>query len=244
MKYCVFIFLLLFGCSACTNLDDPFAGVTADQVFELQVMKSDGTTSESILPADGHSVLMCKVSVKSNVALYSQLSVTAASDELTVSATGSPNGGLHTLNVPFASNEAIFYLVAPRDFQESAFLSVTVGKVHTVKPITLTTVNPTQLDVTPTTLRASVGTPFSFVTTLSTTTQPPQAVSGRLRIQFVPTDPAKPIPPLFPGLSVAQTDGTATVTTTTTLGDTGTYRCYASTLQGGVRSRPFVIRCR
>ena len=232
---------LLLAAQGCTKLDDPFEGVNTADVFTLTLVPQAGT-AEPLLTADGRSALQCIVRLNDEKALFSQLVVTAASDDMLLSLTGSATGATGSLTLPFAGRETQFYALAPRDFHETVRLNVSSGNVRQVAIIKLLESRPNRLDVNPAVLQAKPGTPFSFVTTLSDTLLTPRAVSGLLPVQFdlLSTTAGSPRLPL--GRSAAQTDGTATVTTTITLPDTGTFRFRARAL--GVVSHPFVIRCR
>lgn len=233
--------LLLATAPGCTKLDDPFEGVTTADVFTLTLVPPQGA-SEATLPADGRSALQCTVKLTDANALFSQIVVTAASDDMLLSLTGSATGATGSLTLPFAGRETQFYALAPRDFHETVRLNVSSGNVRQVAVIKLVEVRPNRIDVAPAVLQAKPGTPFSFVTTLSDTLLVPRAVSGLLPVQFdlLSTTAGSPRLPL--GRSMAQTDGTAIVTTTVTLADTGTFRFRARAL--GVNSQPFVVRCR
>ena len=232
---------LFLSSAACTKLDAPFEGVTTADVFTLTLVPPSGAT-EATLPADGRSALECVVELEDKNALYSHVVVTAASDDMLLSLTGSPTGATGSLTIPFAGRTSRFYALAPRDFHETVRLNVSSGNLRQVKVIKLTAVLPNRIDVTPAVLQATAGTPFSFVTTLSDTLLVPRAVSGLLPVQFdlLSSTAGALLLPL--GRSVAQANGTATVTTTVTLADTGTFRFRARTL--GLRSQPFMVRCR
>lgn len=238
--------LLSVGLTTCSKLDDPFAGVKATDVFDLQATLPSGakaTEAETTLLADGHSVLAYTITLKDDAALFSQLAVTAASDDLMLSLTGSATGAMNTLSIPFAGRQSVFYAIAPRNFQADARLTVSSGNVRQVAIIKLKEAAPNWLNVTPAVLRATVGTPFTFVTTLSDNSLTPRAVSGQLPVTFTASPAtATTTNPLIPyGRSVAQTDGTATVSTTITFYTAGTFRYQANVL--GVQSAPFTIEC-
>jgi len=232
---------LLVTVVGCTKLDDPFEGVTTDKIFTLTLESQPGA-SEVILPADGRSALKCTVQLKGENTLFSQIVVTAASDDMLLSLTGSAVGATGSLTLSFAGSEAHFYALAPRNFHETVRLNVSSGNIREVAIVKLAEARPNRIDITPAVMQATPGTPFSFVTMLSDTLLAPRAVSGLLPVQFdlLSTTAGSPRLPL--GRSVAQADGTATVTTTIILADTGTYRFRARTL--GIHSQPFVIRCR
>lgn len=232
---------LLLGGTACTKLNAPFEGVTTADVFTLTPQLPAGQT-EALLPADGRSALEYVIKLEDKNALFSQLVVTASSDDVLLSLTGSPTGATGSLTIPFAGRESRFYALAPRDFRESVRLSVSSGNVRQVAIIKLTEVRPNRIDVTPAVLQATAGTPFSFVTILSDTLLTPHAISGGLPVQFDLLSTTAQAPRLPLGRSVAQPNGTASVTTTVTLADTGTFRFRARTV--GVYSQPFIIRCR
>ncbi|WP_125917209.1 hypothetical protein [Hymenobacter coccineus] len=233
------LYVLLIVCAACTNLDDPFEGVTADQVFTLEVKPRSGDT-EAILSADGRSALECVVKLNDKVALYSRVVVTVASDDMMLSLTGATTGATGSLTLPFAGQQTSFYAIAPRNYQEEVRLSVSSGNVRTIATIKLREVLPNRVDVNPTLLRTAPGTPFSFTTTLVDTLLISRAVSGKLPVQFDVLSPAK-APRLPIGRSVAQADGSASVITTVALPDTGTFHYRARVL--GVYSQPFTIKC-
>lgn len=233
---------VLLSTTGCTKLDAPFQGVTAANIFALTLVPSPGKT-ENTLPADGRSALECVISLKNENTLYSQVVVTAASDDMLLSLTGSATGATNTLIVPFAGRESRFYALAPRDFHETVRFNVSIGNVRQVMVVNLTEVFPSRIDVTPAVIQATAGTSFSFITTLSDTLLVPKAVSGLLPVQFTLLSTTTKSTPRLPlGRSVAQADGTATVTTTVTLADTGTFR-FRARVQG-VGSQPFVVRCR
>lgn len=94
------MFVLLIASAACTKLGDPFEGVIAGQVFTLEVKPRPGET-EAILPADGRSALECVVKLNDDVALYSHVVVTAASDDIMLSLTGAITGATGSLTLPF-----------------------------------------------------------------------------------------------------------------------------------------------
>ena len=226
-------------CAACTKLDDPYAGVAAEEVFELQVNPGG---ADQVLLANGRAAMVCKVLVKDRAALYSQNPITVNSDALTFSSTGLAAGSTSTLTVPLIGRTGTFYVIAPRNFGDRAQFVVSFGTAQITGGVPLKASVPNRLDIAPLRLNAKVGTPVSFTTTLTDTAFVPQPISGKLQVQFDPVAPTPGTARPLVGSSVAQSDGSATVLTSFVATDTGTYRFRARVL--GVRSPELVIRCR
>jgi hypothetical protein len=217
----LFYLLLLASLTTCTNLDDPFAGVNPENVFSLSIGNSK-TTADDRLLADGRDAVPCLLKLNPNVALYDFVSVTVSSDELRFSLSGTGNGATNSLIVPFSGQESTFYAIAPRNFSEQVSFMVNIGNARQIGTIELHAVVPNRLDVTPNLLRTSPSTAVSFTVTLADTSLNGRAISGRLPVIFERLSPAGPAIPV--ARSVAQDDGTATVTANVMPTDTGTFR--------------------
>jgi len=230
---------------ACSKLGDPFAGITPDQLFTFTIAPGAGTPPD-VLPADGQSIRKALVEVKDAKGLYSQLNLVAASDEFNLSLSGTRTGATHTLNVPLAGPQGVFYVVAPRDYQPRAVVTISIGAVRQLQEVAMRPSAPNRLEVPTATVQATAGTPFTVLVTLRDTVQA-RPISGRLPVKLVCV-PAVPAgnPVSYLEYSVAQADDRATASFSVLL-NAGTFRCRAYVTDNGgktLESRAFDVTCR